>query len=95
MLGKNDYVVARREAFPGANRPGQNIIDYEYSLNHHQPDLPMVLFPPSQIIEPGAPDRLASGDLAFGGQLYLNDTFQADYTSNLAFIETGGALLYS
>jgi hypothetical protein len=88
MLGKNDYVVARRAAFPGANRPGHNKFDYEYSLNQHQPDLLMVLFPPSQIIEPGALDRLASGDLAFGGQLYLNDTFQADYASNLAFIDT-------
>lgn len=48
----------------------------------------MVLFPPSQIIEPGALDQLASGDLASGGQLYLNDTFRADYASNLVFIDT-------
>jgi hypothetical protein len=48
----------------------------------------MVLFPPLQIIEPGALDQLASGDLASGGQLYLNDTFQADYASNLVIIDT-------
>lgn len=88
MLGKNDYIVARRAAFPGANRPGHNKFDSEYSLNQHRPDLLMVLFPPSQIIEPGALDQLASGDLAFGGQLYLNDTFQTDYASNLVFTDT-------
>lgn len=87
MLGKNDHVVARRATFPGANRPGHNKFDYGYSLNQHKPDLLMVLFPPSQIIEPGALDRLASGDRAYASQLYLNETFQTHYAANLTFID--------
>ncbi|MBN2354656.1 hypothetical protein JXO59_01000 [candidate division KSB1 bacterium] len=77
VLGKMDRQVARRPAFPGANMPGHNRFDYDYSLGVHKPDLIVANF--KLPVTEEEMRQHARGDWAFVGQLYLNPVFQRHY----------------
>jgi hypothetical protein len=88
MLGKNDEHVARLPANDGSRKPGHNKFDFDYSLSEQMPDLLVSPLSLGVVADPQLFPGFAHGDDAYGGQLFLNETFRQNYAPTLLMVNT-------
>lgn len=74
LLGKSDRHIARLPAASSGTMPGHNKFDFDYSLGALKPDFVVANF--ALPVDEAMLRQLATGDLAFTGQLYFNQMFQ-------------------
>jgi hypothetical protein len=86
MLGKNDAYIARLPANEGSFKPGHNKFDYDYSLARLQPDLLVSPLSLAVVADPRVFSFYLTGDDAYAGRLFLDETFQQQYAPTLLMI---------
>lgn len=80
LLGKCDPHIAMQTPAQAGAGPGHNKFDYDYSLGVLKPDI--LIAPFTLPVQDSVMRRLATGPVAFTGQLYFNKEFQRHYLPN-------------
>ncbi len=93
LLGKSDRYIARLPAAPGANWPGHNKFDYDYSLGALKPDC--IVLPFRVPLREDEMRRLAVGNQAFSGQLYFNRSFREHFLPHPVPVDTWRTIFVS
>lgn len=88
MLGKNDAYIARLPANKGSHKPGHNKFDYTYSLTQHRPNAVVSPLNLALLTDSRSFELYTTGDNAYSGLLFLEQTFQTEYAPTLLMIET-------
>lgn len=86
FLGKTDPYISHLPAKEGANEPGHNKYDYDYSIGKLKPDFVIANFKLPE--ETYKIKNYSSGDFGFTGQLYFNKYFQKHCLPNPIQVDT-------